>query len=330
MNITDIPNNGLIFSWLMDPVDGGQEIRNLSDLVLEPEQELWIHLNFANAQVQNWLEKNEQLPEDIIEIIREDVSRARQKNFTQFESTQLIFFNDFVKVFKGEELDEMATLWIIAVNNVLVTFRLHPIQSTDELRARLQKGQLQPSSIADIYTYLLDLREEVLHDHANQLLNKMDRLEEIIIRGGTLPEHETLGRIRIQCNRMRRYFSPELSAIRHLSRVSPAWLGEENRVEVVELSEKLTVFVEELNHLYERAKVLQDEQTAHIAEFNAKNLHVLSVLTAIFLPMTLITGIMGMNMEDLPGLKGSFSEVTILMLGAGLLMYLILRFRKII
>jgi len=88
--------------------------------------------------------------------------------------------------------------------------------------------------------------------------------------------------------------------------------------------------VQEISNLYDRAKVLQDEQAAHVAEFNARNLQVLSVMTVIFLPMTLLTGIMGMNMEDLPGLKESFYFVMVLMAIAGATVYTALRVRKII
>jgi len=92
----------------------------------------------------------------------------------------------------------------------------------------------------------------------------------------------------------------------------------------------LTYLVQEISSLYDRAKVLQDEQAAHVAEFNARNLQVLSVMTVIFLPMTLITGIMGMNMEDLPGLKGSFYQVMIIMAVAGSAVYASLKIKKII
>jgi zinc transporter len=46
--------------------------------------------------------------------------------------------------------------------------------------------------------------------------------------------------------------------------------------------------------------------------------------------MTLLTGIMGMNMEDLPGLKESFYFVMVLMAIAGATVYTALRVRKII
>jgi zinc transporter len=54
------------------------------------------------------------------------------------------------------------------------------------------------------------------------------------------------------------------------------------------------------------------------------------VMTVIFLPMTLITGIMGMNMEDLPGLKGSFYEVMVLMAIAGAAVFAGLKLKRII
>jgi zinc transporter len=332
MDISRIPTNGVIFSWLMEAGNQGQEvsITDLANLKLEPTQSLWLHLNYSNSLVQNWLRSSNELPEDITEVICEDVGRVRQKTFTNAGSSQLIFFNDFEREFTGESSEEIATLWLININNIVITLRPHAIQSTDVLRTYLRNGRIRAQSTADIYRLLLDIREETLHQHANSLMDRMDQLEEVIIRGETLPEHETLGRIRIQCNRMRRYFSPELIAINHLIRRQPAWIDSENLEEITELTEKLSVLVQELNHLYERAKVLQDEQAAHIAEFNANNLHVLSVMTVIFLPMTLITGIMGMNMEDLPGLKGSFNEIALLMLLAGFLMFGFLKIKKII
>ena len=94
--------------------------------------------------------------------------------------------------------------------------------------------------------------------------------------------------------------------------------------------ELLSHLVQEISNLYDRAKVLQDEQAAHVAQFNARNLQVLSVMTVIFLPMTLLTGVMGMNMEDLPGLKESFYFIMALMGLAGTAVYGALKLKKII
>lgn len=110
----------------------------------------------------------------------------------------------------------------------------------------------------------------------------------------------------------------------------PYWFSDEDKLRLNDDLELLSHLVQEISNLYDRAKILQDEQSAHVAEFNARNLQVLSVMTVIFLPMTLITGVMGMNMEDLPGLKESFYIVMVLMAMAGAAVFLSLKRRKIV
>ena len=145
-----------------------------------------------------------------------------------------------------------------------------------------------------------------------------------------MPEHETLRRIRIHCSQLRRQFAPELVALHRLQKHLPNWYSSHDKAKLIDDLDLLSFLVQDINHLYDRAKILQDEHAARMAESNARNLQVLSVMTVIFMPMTLITGIMGMNMEDLPGLKESFVLVMILMGLSGSLVYGILKYRKII
>ena len=62
------------------------------------------------------------------------------------------------------------------------------------------------------------------------------------------------------------------------------------------------------NRWTERAKLLQEELAARLAENTGRNLYVLSILTAVLLPMTLVTGIFGMNVADLPGFPRALSR----------------------
>lgn len=59
-------------------------------------------------------------------------------------------------------------------------------------------------------------------------------------------------------------------------------------------------FAHESASLYERAQLLQDEIAARMAEITNKRLFTLSVLTALLLPSTLVTGFFGMTTKDLP------------------------------
>jgi zinc transporter len=83
--------------------------------------------------------------------------------------------------------------------------------------------------------------------------------------------------------------------------------------------EALAFALEEIAELYERAKLLQEELASRLAENTSRNLYVLSILTAVLLPMTLVTGIFGMNVGGLPGLHDSsaFAWVMLAILASG-------------
>ena len=66
----------------------------------------------------------------------------------------------------------------------------------------------------------------------------------------------------------------------------------------------LTQRLDELDHevieLRDRARLLQEELGARVAEQTNRHLRLLAVLTAVFLPPTLIAGLFGMNLAGAP------------------------------
>jgi zinc transporter len=239
--------------------------------------------------------------------------------------------NDFEQEFGDEGSDSnLGTLWAILTPRLMISLRNIPLRTTDRLRSDLRTGLLNPCSAIELFHELIDLRAEYLRTLLIRLSETMDDQEELLLKAKELPEHEYLGRTRILCSRLRRQFSPELIALHRLQKRVPYWFSDEDKLRLNDDLELLSHLVQEISNLYDRAKILQDEQSAHVAEFNARNLQVLSVMTVIFLPMTLITGVMGMNMEDLPGLKESFYIVMVLMAMAGAAVFLSLKRRKIV
>ncbi len=327
------PIAGVVFAWAMPNAGNGYEIPlfEIADALEDPNLSIWLHLNLTNSQVQRWLEKTPLVPKRVVEMINEGENLSRLERIEKLDDCLLMVMNDFQQEFGSIESESsLGTLWAIVTPRLMISLRKNPLKTTDKLRYDLRSGLLNPLSAIDLFHELLDLRAEQLRTLLVLLSENMDDLEEKLLKGREFPEHENLGRIRIQCSRLRRHFSPELIALHRLIKRLPYWFDDENKSRLNDDLDLLSHLVQEINSLYDRAKVLQDEQAAHVAEFNAKNLQVLSVMTVIFLPMTLITGIMGMNMEDLPGLKGSFYEVMILMSIAGGAVYGSLKLKSII
>jgi zinc transporter len=70
-----------------------------------------------------------------------------------------------------------------------------------------------------------------------------------------------------------------------------------------------------------------------VAENTGKRLYVLSILSAILLPMTLVTGIFGMNVAGVPGVDGepaAFVWTMVAVVAAGMLTLLFLRWKRLL
>ncbi|MBK9386785.1 MAG: hypothetical protein IPN34_18375 [Planctomycetes bacterium] len=61
-----------------------------------------------------------------------------------------------------------------------------------------------------------------------------------------------------------------------------------------------TRYVEDLQALHDRLIVTQEELGSHQAETLNRRLYVLSLVTALFLPLSFLTGLLGINVGGIP------------------------------
>ena len=257
------PIAGVVFAWAMPAKGNGYEIPlfEIADALEDSGLSIWLHLNLTNSQVQRWLEKTAFVPERAVEMINEGENLSRLERIEKLDDCLLMVMNDFQQEFGSVESDSsLGTLWAIVTPRLMISLRKNPLKTTDKLRYDLRNGLLNPASAIDLFHELLDLRAEQLRTLLVLLSENMDDLEEKLLKGKEFPEHENLGRIRIQCSRLRRHFSPELIALHRLIKRLPYWFDEENKNRLNDDLDLLSHLVQEITSLYDRAKVLQDEQ----------------------------------------------------------------------
>ena len=81
------------------------------------------------------------------------------------------------------------------------------------------------------------------------------------------------------------------------------WLEEEDRLHIREAADRFARMTEELEAVRERAALLHEQITDMRGEqMEARSLY-LSIMAFIFLPLTFITGLLGMNVEGIPYAK---------------------------
>jgi zinc transporter len=94
---------------------------------------------------------------------------------------------------------------------------------------------------------------------------------------------------------------------------------------------KLAQRLDGLDHtiieMRERSRLLQEELHLKIEEQGNDNIRVLSVLTAVLMPPTLVTGVFGMNTKGLPftDMESAFLWASVLMVLSSFAAYLIMK-----
>jgi zinc transporter len=93
----------------------------------------------------------------------------------------------------------------------------------------------------------------------------------------------------------------------------PQWGDEPDRAELRRELEQLDALLQDLELVQERARLVQEELTSRLNERINRNLYFLSIVTTVFLPITLITGIFGMNVGGLPWTQGNQGFIAVMM-----------------
>jgi zinc transporter len=155
--------------------------------------------------------------------------------------------------------------------------------------------------------------------------NMVAELDEKMAGRETENVRVTLGVIRRQAAAIRRHLAPQRDAIDRIARSNAEILTSKHVFDLREEGDQLTRHIEDLDLARENALVTQEELMNRVALEQNSRMYLLSVVAAIFLPLTFITGLLGMNVAGLPGTenpRGFFYSALIMLASlAGLVLY---------
>ena len=195
--------------------------------------------------------------------------------------------------------EDMVSLRMWLLDKQLVSLRRKDrrLLSVLDVKDRLDSGDTPASP--------MDLVIDVINRITDKISQTVDDLDDELteFEAQDVPQHESRERLmlaRRQAAALRRYLAPQRDALESLIREYKDI--SDNQIHDIRMDyDRITRYVEDLDLAKERAMVLQDELRNRIAEQQGMRMYVLSLVTAIFLPLSFLTGVFGMNVAGLPG-----------------------------
>jgi len=295
--------DGLICAYLLDGQGGGTSL-DWQDLgnPIPRDAIVWIHLNRSCPKAQNWLLEESGLDPLMQEALSANESRPRCVEF----SGGLLLNMRGVNLSPGANPEDMVSIRLWAEKNRVISVRRRPLMAVNDLKEKIENGR-GPRSVAELIADLADGLVERMASVLSELSDGADELEDQIVTAQNRELRSRLMDIRRQTIALRRYLAPQRDTMAHLSTFQNTVLDERSRGRLRETADSLTRYVEDLESIRERGAVLADELASRLTDQMNRVIYVLSVVAGIFLPLSLLTGLLGINVGGIPGTDNPWS-----------------------
>jgi zinc transporter len=258
-----------------------------------PGEFLWLHFNLSNAASVRWIDQHLALPD----AFRESLGANTSTRVELADDFLLAVINDVL--FYAFDASSASTMTICVDRRLLVSARIAPLRSVDRLRASVRRGETFRSPV-ELLAHLLRDQAEVLVQIVRDATAQVDSIEDRLMAHAVMASRSKLGSLRRALVRLQRLLAPEPAALFRLLNRPPAWISADDVRDLRQSAEELAAAVADSVALVERVRLLQEELVALVNEQTSRTLFVLTVVTVLALPMTIIPGFFGMNVGGVP------------------------------
>lgn len=267
---------------------------------------LWLHFSLSNAGAEPWMRRGLRLPDTFFEFLRSQVGSTRLE---QDGETLVALIHDVMLDFSFD-VSAVTTTTLCIEPRLLVSARVRPLRSADQLRSLVRGGQVFRSPV-ELLSHLLLAQADMLVDFVRRSTVRVDQIEDRLLANRISVNRGELGALRRRLIRLQRLLAPEPAALFRLLNRPPAWIGEADRQDLRQAAEEFAAAVGDTLALADRVTVLQDELAALVSEQTNRTLFVLTLVTVLALPINLVAGLFGMNVGGIPWAQSGYGFLVV-------------------
>ncbi|MCK7547891.1 zinc transporter ZntB [Marinobacter koreensis] len=296
-------NSGLIFAFTLDGNGGGSKLDLDAVRQWRPDSgPIWVHLDYTGSDARDWLQNHSGIDPVIVEALTAAETRPRS----------LVHRDGMLVILRGVNLnpdsdpEDMVSIRFWIDSDRIVTLRHRRVMAVDDLRQAVEDGD-GPTGPGDFLSQLADRLVQRMGGVISDLDDTADELEDEVISEQTYDLRQKIANVRRMAISMRRYLAPQRDVMARLHTEKAEWLHEDDRMRLREIADRTTRYVEDLDAIRDRASVTQEEVNGRLAERMNRTMYILSIVAGIFLPLGLLTGLLGINVGGIPGTDNSWA-----------------------
>lgn len=255
---------------------------------------IWLHFDGRNADAVAWLRAQADIPPVAREAVLAHETRPRADVFGAGAVINLRGLGTT----PDDDPDVLVSTRFWADKGRVISFGFRTALALEDLVQRFLAGTVQDPG--DLLANFAQITSERLDPQVAGLGDAMDDCEVRVDSGSILATRHKVTDIRSQAISYRRFIAPQRQALERLAGAALDWLDEDDRLHLREAADRAARMTEELEAIRERAALIHEELTDRRAELIDTRSLIIAIAALIFLPVTFVTGLLGMNVEGIP------------------------------
>lgn len=263
---------------------------------------LWIDLDSKLEINHHWLHSESNVDEVVLEALLAEDTRPRY----------FIHNNGFLLILRGVNLnpgtnpDDMVSLRIWIERGRIITIWRRNVAALNDLKKEVlsDDGPITEGEFVSKLAKVLSIR---MGDAINNISDQIDEMEDVVFDDKEHLSKTVLSEIRRQIIKLRRHIAPQKDVVAKIQEENFSYFDKNDLASLRETKDRLTRFLEELDASKERSAVVRDEIENQLNKQMNQTMYLLSIVTVIFLPLGLITGLLGINVAGIPYSQNPFA-----------------------
>lgn len=298
-------HSGLLHALVLDGQGGARQVSYVDLVALElgEAESLWLHWDRSQSEAQSWLRQRSGLNAFACDVLLEENTRPR---LLALPGDEILLFLRGVNLNPNAEPEDMVSLRVFADARRVISLRLRSLRSTETVIQQLAAGA-GPKTSSEILLALADALTDRVDDLVAVLSEQLDEVEDRIEADQRYnPPQDKMLTLRRQAASLRRFLLPQREIYGQLTRNRLPWFVEDDTDYWNELSNRLIRYLEELELVRERVNLVLEAEERRMRERMNKTMYLLGIITGFFLPMSFLTGLLGINVGGIPGSENPY------------------------
>ncbi len=275
--------------------DGKATELAFNDAVDRTDAELvWLHFDGRKPDALSWIAAHPMLPEFVRRALTDPETRPR----TELVGEGILVNLRGLGATPEDDPDPLVSLRFWATEGHVVSFTYRTPLFLDPVIDRFLSGEI--GDPGDLLAAFADTITDQLNPHIADLGDALDACEIALDKSNILASRRAVTKARSSAIGYRRFVTPQRAALSALSVAPQGWLDDHDRLHLREAADRAARMAEELESIRERAAVMHDQLADLRTEQLDSRALLVSIIALIFLPLTFITGLLGMNVKGIP------------------------------